>query len=312
MALGVAHLVERDEHSGPVYFDLLEQVDATMAFHHQKLHWNSKDEYLPTTIRDHAGTVALADHGIDTRRKARMHWSNFHSNEECIHPRNWADSFVSLAVQFGLRDYVSHALDALMARSPLQRSLASLKSSAKVKTGRPLLMYALAPHVPLATLAPHDLVTVPVVELLLDKGLCINEKFEGRTCWQAALAWVYDMFVTKGGHPISAAGGTNRDVKAVAETRAEICLLLLKRGADVNVMVEVNDTRTLWRSLMTDSEESEKEKRHITVTVALRKSFTQWVSEGMRTRLLATIKEIEERSEAEERKKGKKVFTWKK
>ncbi|KAF4456275.1 P-loop containing nucleoside triphosphate hydrolase [Fusarium austroafricanum] len=187
------------------YHDLLAELDRTMEHHHKILQQDIDNNYLPTVLQDHRGTVAISDRGRDSRLKAAMHWSNFHSDPAYAHPRNWNDSFLSLAVQFGLRNYVE---------SPAARlRIATL------------------------VVAEEILITPDVVNMLLAHGARPNHKFEGRTCWEGALQWQYNTFAKREGRVASETGGTTEDIQRVAEARAEIFGILLKEGADVRATI---------------------------------------------------------------------------
>ena len=205
--------------------NLLDELDKVMGQHHEKLQKDADGKYLRTVIRDHRGTVAFEDGGRDSRLRAAMHWSNFHPDTEHAHPRGWDDSFLSLAVQFGLHNYVKSKLGD--------------KGSTKVvksKKGRPLLDYALQP---LMLAAPHGLVVPEMVRTLIDHGANPNEKFEGRTCWEGALHWQYEVFYWGKAQLIFAAGGTTEDAKNIAKARAEIIDILIDEKAEIGVSLTI-------------------------------------------------------------------------
>ncbi|OIW22738.1 hypothetical protein CONLIGDRAFT_147820 [Coniochaeta ligniaria NRRL 30616] len=222
-ALLAASLVDAtNSAASDAYPALLRELDRTMQHHHVSLQKGSDGRFLETRLQDPQGVVGLDDGGRDARRIADMHWSNFHFDPSCSHERRWNDSFLSLAIQFGLRTYVERELGGGGGRV------------LKAKKGRPLLDYALRP----SPMAPHDLVTPEIVTLLLDAGADPNERFGRRTCWEGALLWQYEVFVEGSGRAsVAAAGGTTDDARRVAEARAEICRLLIERGADVKASI---------------------------------------------------------------------------
>lgn len=156
-ALLAAKSVDDRNHDHPAYHKLLDQLDRTMQHHHKSLQRDISRKYLRTVIRDHRGTVALDDGGLDAWRISAMHWSNFHSDPECAHPRAWHDSFLSLVVEFGLHNYL---------KSQLSSSAKTKNRVTLAKKGRPLLFYALSPKSSLPV-APYGLVTHELVQTLL-------------------------------------------------------------------------------------------------------------------------------------------------
>ncbi|KAH7035834.1 uncharacterized protein B0I36DRAFT_361160 [Microdochium trichocladiopsis] len=306
MALMAANLVERYGRPNQQYRDLLEQLDQTMFSHHRRLQQSRDGEYLPTTIRDHRETVAFSDYGRDARRRAAMHWANFHCDPQRTHPRSWNDSFLSLAVHFGLRHHLEQNISvkadnqdwALFDRNLPDRLVWFMDgmnghdgktgvSYMERRGGRPLLMYALAPHLPFATVAPYDLVSVETVRLLLDNWSRPNRVFEGRTCWQEGLEWLHRTFAIDGGAAISDAGGTREDVRHAAKNRLNICHLLLDRGADTNAAIDI----TISPARGTSSVASLKgiTKTILTAKQALKESFASWVDQTALDGLLARV-----------------------
>jgi transposase-like protein len=88
------------------------------------------------------------------------------------------------------------------------------------------------------SLAPdirEDLITAEVVKVLLEYGANPNQKYKGRTCWQNALLWQYEQSVALSGEVVK----TPSQGQELAEIRASIFSLLLKKGADTNVFCEV-------------------------------------------------------------------------
>ncbi|KAF5007201.1 hypothetical protein FDECE_6463 [Fusarium decemcellulare] len=241
------------------YHALLAQLDRTMAHHHKILQQHVDNNYrtmaqhrkilqqhvdnnyLPTVLQDHRRTVSIHDRGRDSRLKAAMHWSNFHNDRAYAHPRSWNDSFLSIAVQFGLHNYVDSQLGSGNSSKVL-----------KAKKGRPLLDYALRPSLPLIVV-PYILFTPVMVKTLLDHGAHPNEKFEGRTCWEGALQWQYDVFGAGKGRVVFDVGGTTEDAQRMADARAKMFTMLLDKGADVLASIEIaNGDRVSARQVVKD------------------------------------------------------------
>lgn len=153
-----------------------------------------------------------------------MHWSNFHFEQKFSHPRNWEDSFLSLAVQFGLKNYIKGVLE-------------DGDKAQRIKKGRPLLNYALAP----SNIAPIHFITHELVEILLNHGSKVNEKFERKTCWENALTWQNNNYVQVSAQT---GKGSAEEERELGEVRSKIFLLLLNRGADLNVSVVTLEGRT--------------------------------------------------------------------
>ncbi|KAF4331973.1 small s [Fusarium beomiforme] len=201
--------IHQDSDTGK-YHDLLAELDRTIEHHHKILQQDIDKNYLPTVLQDHRRTVAISDRGRDS---------------QYAHPHSWNDSFLSLAVQFGLQNYIKSQL-----------SSESSSKALKIKKGRPLLHYALHPSLP-PVMAEETLITPDVIQMLLAHGAHLNHKFEGRTCWEDALLWQYNTFAKREGRVASETGGTTEDIQRVAETRAEIFGILLEAHADVRATI---------------------------------------------------------------------------
>ncbi|KAH6838591.1 hypothetical protein B0I37DRAFT_241098 [Chaetomium sp. MPI-CAGE-AT-0009] len=204
----------------PRYVELLAQLDCTMQHHHDRLQKDSHGRYLKTKLQDPQGIVGVEDRRRDSKRIAKMHWSNFHFDPECSHPRSWGDSFLSLAIQFGLRNYVEAKLSEGNTTDKVLKS----------KKGRPLLDYALVPS---AKIAPYHLVKPALIETLLDHGADPNEKFERRTCWERALQWQCETYPSA----VNTTGATLDDARRVAEDRVKIFQLLIDKKADKRAFI---------------------------------------------------------------------------
>ncbi|KAK1757521.1 hypothetical protein QBC47DRAFT_318725 [Echria macrotheca] len=238
------------------YHVLLQELDKTMQLHHDRLQRDRNGKYLGTRIQDPNGIVSIDDHGRDSKRISQIHWSNFHFDPACSHQRGRHDSFISLAVQFGLRIYVAAQFEA----RPRSR-----KTMLRPKRGRPLLDYAMV-HTPVA---PYGLVKSELVKILLDLGASPNDKFEGKTLWERALQWQYSAFVETHADVVRAAGSTSEDARRVAEDRATTFKLLVEKGANVKASI-VNSRR-----------------QTVSARRVMDESFTPWVRDEVREELLA-------------------------
>lgn len=250
--------------------NLLDELDKVMGHHHETLQKDADGRYLRTVIRDHRGTVAFEDGGRDSRLRAAMHWSNFHPDSEHAHPRGWNDSFLSLAVQFGLHHYVKSKLGD--------------KGSSKVvksKKGRPLLDYALQP---LMLAAPHGLAVPEMVRTLIDHGANPNDKFEGRACWEGALHWQYEVFYEGKAQLIFAAGGTTEDARRIAKARAEIIGILIDEKAEIGLSLTIKGLPIPARQGVENSFTPWVRKEEID-TLVERFPVAQTGSRGLRDRL---------------------------
>ncbi len=198
------------------YLMLLSTLDYTMQYHHDTSQKGSDGRYLETRLQDPDGIVGLQDCGRDSKRIAKMHWANFYFDPTYFHQRSWEDSLMSLAIQFGLGNYME---------SQLEMGDKVLRS----KKGRPLLDYALIPSM----IAPYHLVKPPLVKALLDHGADPNEKFEKRTYWERALQWQHENYASAA----STAGTTLEEARKIAEDRVEIFRLLVSKHADIRAFI---------------------------------------------------------------------------
>ncbi|TPX11073.1 uncharacterized protein E0L32_007934 [Thyridium curvatum] len=215
--LAAKQIDQSDEAKKETYTRLLSELDRTMEHHHIALQRGPDGKFLESRLQDPHGLVALRDRGLDARRVAKMHWSNFHFDPKCSHDRFWNDSFLSLTIQFGLNNYVKKALD--------QGSKISQR-----KRGRPLLSYALCP----LPVAPYGLITQAMVEILLEHGGSPNQKFVN-TCCEDALIWQWETFVDDNARSIT---GAWAESQRVADARAEVILLLIEKGADLSAEIK--------------------------------------------------------------------------
>lgn len=217
LALAAANRAEADEANSSTYSELLNQLDQTMKHHHEALYKDEHGRWIETTLRSARGDLEKSDKGRDSKRRAEMHWSNFSAH--FTHSQTWQDSYLSLAVQFGLTSFVKKAIAAGDGK----------------KEGRPLLHYAVSP----LPIAQNSLITHALVEVLLKDHVNINKKFEHATSWQNALAWQYQTFVDGKGRAL---GGAT-EAREVAELRLRIVLLLIDQGADVRATVVLEEPK---------------------------------------------------------------------
>lgn len=204
-----------------------------MKHHHVNLQKQPDGEWIEKDLKSSHGVLEMNDRGRDSKRRAELHWSNFHPDPKYSHPMKWEDCFLSLVIQFGLRGY-------------LESKLSQGRRELKLKRGRPLLDYALDP----LPVAQYELITPAIVEILLRHGADPNERFEKKkTCWENALRWQYENFAVRKGRSI----GGSIEAREVAEIRLQIFQLLICHGADVNISVETSVGKFAARKVVTDS-----------------------------------------------------------
>jgi hypothetical protein len=245
IALRSANHIETTVGVSESYFALLAALDDTLTHHHIESQKDSDGNWTEKLFRSYNGNIEQSDGGRDSQRRARLHWSNFHPDARYAHPLKWEDSFLSLAVQFGLERY-------------LQEQFGQGSKVLKSKRGRPLLHYALDP----AMYVQYDLITRSVVQLLLKHGADPNEKFEETSSWERGLYWQYNHFAVQKGHSI----GGETEGRALAEIRLEIFKYLLKERADADVYLKVDRI--------------DGKSRKIDTKAALTDSFKSWTSQS--------------------------------
>lgn len=230
------------------YQELLQQLDRTMSHHHRIRQQKESGGREESILQDAHGFFKFRDFGRERRYLASLSWVNFHPTHS--HPRSDEDSFLSLAIQFGLKDYLGN-------------SLRLNKKTLKSKKGRPLLDYALYP----SPIAAYDLISPEVVQTLLEYGADPNEEFEtssrdGKmakvTCWEHALMWQYETYKMDAAKQI---GGTTTQKRQIAERRLQIMKILMDRGAKIQTEILVSTGKRL------------------TARDALQDSFRGWVNE---------------------------------
>lgn len=133
----------------------------------------------------------------------------------------WRNSFLSLAVQYGLTAYV-------------RKQLAKNKRLLKDKEGRPLLDYAVNP-IPIERNYP---VSASTIEVLLHHGAVPKKKYIELTAWENALAWQYALY------------NTIRDGKAKVTSgkmveRLQILHHLINHGADRKFVCQLGDGKSM-------------------------------------------------------------------
>jgi hypothetical protein len=204
-----------------------------MKHHHVNLQKQPDGQWIEKCLKSSHGVLEMSDRGRDSKRRAELHWSNFHPDPKYSHPMKWEDCFLSLVIQFGLR-------------RQLENKLGQGSRELKSKRGRPLLDYALDS----LPIAQYELITPAVVEILLRHGADPNKRFEKKTCWENALRWQYENFAIQEGRSI----GGSMESREVAEIRLQVFQLLINHGADVNISVETSEGKKLAaRTVVTDS-----------------------------------------------------------
>lgn len=236
---------------------LLQKLDETMSHHRDQQRKKGRGN-REITLQDPYGFFEIGDFGHEQKYLYSLSWANFHP--EHSHPRSEEDSFLSLCIQFGLKDY-------------LEDSRYLNKKTLRSKKGRPLLDYATYP----SPIAPYDLITPEIVETLLNYGANPNKELEimsGKrkmkkvTCWEHALMWQHQTYKMDAAKQIS---GTTAQAKQIAETRLQIIKLLIEKGANPQAKI------------LTSA------KKQLGAKVALQESFGGWVDEGNLQRVLELL-----------------------
>lgn len=165
--------------------------------------WSSLPRHIQTPERD-----------VLDLREGGVHWANFlefrYPTE--VATQNSQDSFLSLAVSFGLNKYVEAKLN-------------QVRGTLSAKRGRPLLDYIVFSEYPVGS---------GMVSLLLRDGADPNENFRGISVWQYALELVELLLkpstVTRGSATV--------DVRLNPDHKewSDIFQLLVEGGADPNVL----------------------------------------------------------------------------
>ncbi|KAI1416495.1 hypothetical protein F5Y13DRAFT_205368 [Hypoxylon sp. FL1857] len=207
-ALLYAHYLEGDVKEvdeSCKYMELLKELDGSIQQHHINLLRGNDDEWVPKTYL--LNNMIKSDKGWESQRHAAMHWSNFHPTfKQSI---AYESSFLAVAVQFGLTNFVSQQLQRWKPYATWM-----------VMRGRPLLDYALNP---MPGVRGH-LVTSELVQLLLSYGARPNWYFGGVTTWESALKWLHLYLVNT---DKSAKPSTDESMKIVT-ARLKIFALLLQ------------------------------------------------------------------------------------
>jgi hypothetical protein len=178
----------------------------------QRIEEEGFDSYIPL-IENLDMTMARLYH--QTSLKPRGDWVTDKEWGIVDHPTNWRTNFLALCTQLGFSKFIFSKLES--------------SKLARRKAGRPLLAYAINPHV-LGSLYVPDVRTVRV---LLESGVRPNEKFDEETIWQTALSWQYANH-----RPLVADG---------VRVWCRINLLLLEHGADLRATCKTTEgTRTVY------------------------------------------------------------------
>ncbi|KAJ2991766.1 hypothetical protein NUW58_g2398 [Xylaria curta] len=186
------------------YVKLLIEFDKSMQKHHEAFLKIGNTLIARTYC---FGSRTKNDEGWQSKQLARVHWSNFHPTVSQL--LSCRSDFLSLAVQFGLLRYVS-------------RRLGEGSNLVRTKKGMPLLQYALCTF----SSDNYELITVEMAKKLLEHGARPNDRFRGRTCWEAVLAWEDQYFES------FSRNRALREVDRYVKTHLEIFGLLLENGAN--------------------------------------------------------------------------------
>lgn len=148
---------------------------------------------------------------VMTRRKCfkgMNHWSSFTDQLSLV--SLWQNSILSSSVQYGLLQYTKN-------------ELGNGKNVYQLKTGRPLLHYAVSDA---GTVDDRRCINSKMVDLLLRHGSDSNSKFQNLSAWQATLTTIENYHLESGSNPRTPA---RRTLELI-----EICQLMLRHGADPN------------------------------------------------------------------------------
>lgn len=196
----MVHAHQADPRPSLDYFQLLERLDHVM-------------------VRNLQVTGSL--------RQSGSHWATHECSlcesedpdeEGCDISAN-QDSFISLAVQYGLCNFLAD-------------SFKKNKKLLQQKPGRPLLDYALWPGVDMH--AEERFPASPeVIRILLQHGANPNEPFNGRTCWENGLTFLSSI----------SSGSDDLDANFILE-RLEFVVLLVQANANLAAIDTPDGTLT--------------------------------------------------------------------
>ena len=258
LALISAGLVESQGTTSKDYQDLMTELDKTMTRHHENLQKHQDGRWIERSLQDFNGTIERGDGGRQSRRLASLHWSSFPpdntgqpSQNKRQHLKRCKDSFLGLAIQFGLGKY----LESQLAKDP---------NLVKNKEGRPLLSCVLDP----LSISKYELISPEIVKILLDHGADPEVRFEGRTCWEDALRWQYEVFTVQQGRRT----WSSKEAREVAESRVDIFIHLIRHGVNSKAVVNTSTGKLAAEKILTDS-------------------FKPWVSEPCFEKLMEAFRE---------------------
>jgi hypothetical protein len=190
-ALALEHSRQAELHQNPAYIALLDQLDMVMTWYTER-----------------KGTTYIG------------HWARHYLAEFPERPLGWADSILTLAVEYGLCGFLEYKFR--------QSSTAPFTSAAD-KPGRPLLDYAISQDPCKQRYPLHP----PVIAVLLAHGARPNVRYNSTTAWENLLAFAYSLQFPKAGKYLF-------DSDRVKPSRSEVLDLLevfetfLAHGADLN------------------------------------------------------------------------------
>jgi len=136
------------------------------------------------------------------------HWSSFTDRLSLV--SLWQNNILSYSVQYGLWQYTKN-------------KLSNGKNAYQLKTGRPLLHYAVSGA---SRVDDRRRISSKMVDLLLQHGSDPNSKFQNLSAWQATLIMIESYHLESGSNPQKPA---RRTLELI-----EICRLMLRSGADPN------------------------------------------------------------------------------
>lgn len=194
-ALGLEHCREAELKQDPAYIALLDQLDLVMTWH---------AESKGSTYPGHWARHYLAEYDL----------------EDYERPIGWADSIMTIAVEYGLCSYLEYKFR--------QTSNAPFENAAE-KPGRPLLDYAVSQN---PTKQRYH-ITAEVVAVLLQHGANPNLRYNSTTARENALAFAYSLQFPKAGKYLFESDRVKPSRTEVMEL-VQVFSHFISHGADLN------------------------------------------------------------------------------